>query len=86
MALVAPVAAFHYKETQGPATLEVRCEPLERPAIALADVLRVVITLDGSKDAEVDGPVRLIEGAAWYVVESPSPRARKSANCRTSAA
>src|SRR5262249_19071180 len=54
--LPAGAGAFHHKETNGPATLEVRTGD-DRPGIALADVLRVVVTLEGGKGLKVESPV-----------------------------
>jgi hypothetical protein len=71
--LVGPAPAFHQQQKSGPATLEVRSDS-DRPAVALADVLHVVVTLEGGKGLLVDKPVRLADGSAWDVVSAPAPR------------
>jgi hypothetical protein len=71
--LATPALAFRHKETQGPATLEARSES-EGQAMALADVLHLVVTLEGSKGLEVDGPLRLGDVSAWDVLAVSPPR------------
>lgn len=81
--LAAPAAAFHHKETNGPATLEARSDH-ERAALALSDVLRVTITLDGGKGLRVDAPIRPVPGGGWDVVDSsvPEPKAGEDGRVR----
>src|SRR5882724_4516811 len=81
--LAAPAAAFHHKQTNGPATLEARSDH-ERPALALSDVLRVTVTLEGGKGLRVDNPIRPVAGGGWDVVASsvPEPKAGEGGRIR----
>jgi hypothetical protein len=81
--LATPAAAFHHKETNGPATLEARSDH-ERAALALSDVLRVTVTLDGGKGLRVDTPIRPVPGSGWDVVASsaPEPKAGEDGRVR----
>jgi hypothetical protein len=63
--LAAPAAAYHHKEVVGMAALEARSDA---DKVALSDVLYVVITVEGSKDLQVETPCR--PGAGWDVVAS----------------
>ena len=71
--LATPALGFRHKETQGPATLEARSDS-DGDTMGLADVLHVTVTIEGIKGLEVDGPLRLAEGAAWDVVATSPPR------------
>lgn len=81
--LATPAAAFHHKETHGPATLEARSEH-DRPTLALADVLRVVVTVEGEKGLRIDAAVRLVPGARWEMLSSsaPEPKAQETGRVR----
>jgi hypothetical protein len=81
--LATPAAAFHYKETNGPATLEARSDH-ERSALALSDVLRVTITLEGGKGLRVDNPIRPVPGGSWDVLASSAsePKAGEDGRVR----
>jgi hypothetical protein len=81
--LTAPAAAFHHKETNGPATLEARSDH-DRPALALADVLHVVVTLEGGKGLHIDAAVRLAPDAGWERISSsaPAPKVRETGRLR----
>jgi hypothetical protein len=70
--LATPAAAFHHNETNGSATLEARSDH-ERPALALSDILRVTVTLDGGKGLRVDALIRPVPGSGWDVVASSVP-------------
>jgi hypothetical protein len=70
--LATPVAAFHHTEKNGPATLEARSDH-DRPTLALADVLHVVISLEGEKGLHIDTAVRLVPGASWELLSSSAP-------------
>ncbi len=76
-----PAAALDYKETIGHATLEVRSDAA-RPAIALADVVRVIITVKGSKGLRVNAPARPIAGTGWDVLASPAPQTQADGDFR----
>jgi hypothetical protein len=66
-----------YQKTIGPATLEVRSDS-EGQTISLADVLRVVVTLDGDKGLEVEAPVDLKPGTGWEVLSRTKPEFKKA--------
>ena len=83
LVLAVPAAALHLKETNGPATLEVR-SAADRPALALADVVHVEITLTGTKALRVEALVRPVPGSAWELLEtaSPEPQAQGAGGVR----
>jgi hypothetical protein len=81
--LAAPATAFHHKETNGPATLEVRSDH-DRPTLALADVLHVVVTLEGGKGLHIDAAVRVVPGEGWEMISSsaPAPKLQETGRVR----
>src|SRR5262249_6985636 len=66
--IAARAAAFQHREAIGPATLEVRSDS-DRPALALSEVLHVVVTVKG-KDVRVKSPLRPAADASWEVLRS----------------
>jgi hypothetical protein len=60
-------AAFQHQQSRGSAQLVARSDS-DQPALALADVLHVVITLKGSKELHVDTPVKPAAGSTWELL------------------
>jgi hypothetical protein len=73
--LVGAADAFHHRETQGSATLEARSDN-DGPTLALADVLHIVVTVEGGKELRIEAPIHLAQGSNWELLSAAPPKTK----------